>query len=331
MRDAHVPSRDRPRLRPERREADQGYTIAASGRQKGGCGGLGAGVATTRSPTIATQMIALDSISKTFRWVAKGQQHEVLALDGVSFDIRREEFLSIIGPSGCGKTTLLRILGSLIEPDAGEVRIEGRAVTKPGPERAMVFQQFGLFPWKTVLDNVKFPLKVRRMPDAEATERARAQLVSVGLDKFESSHPHQLSGGMQQRVGLARALVAEPDILLMDEPFGAIDAQTREAMQEELMKLVAGTGKTVVFVTHDLDEAVLLSDRVVVLARRPGRIRRIMQIELPRPRWEYDARGDRRFAEARRELWELLRGDVRDDEGLGEAPLDRGRTTPALS
>jgi ABC-type nitrate/sulfonate/bicarbonate transport system ATPase subunit len=196
----------------------------------------------------------------------------------------------------------------------------------------MVFQQFGLFPWKTVLDNVKFPLTVRRMPDAEATERARAQLARVGLDKFEASHPHQLSGGMQQRVGLARALVAEPDILLMDEPFGAIDAQTREAMQEELMKLVAGTGKTVVFVTHDLDEAVLLSDRVVVLARRPGRVRRIMDIDLPRPRWEYDVRGDHRFAEARRELWELLRGDVLDDEGLKEeAPTDPVRTGPSLS
>ena len=279
----------------------------------------------TRSPIIATQMLELDDISKTFRWKAKGLQHEVLALDGVSFEIRREEFLSIIGPSGCGKTTLLRIIANLIEPDQGEVRIEGRTVTKPGPERAMVFQQFGLFPWKTVLDNVKFPLKVRRISDAEATERARAQLLHVGLEKFEASHPHQLSGGMQQRVGLARALVAEPDILLMDEPFGAIDAQTREAMQEELMKLVAGTGKTVVFVTHDLDEAVLLSDRVVVLARRPGRVQRIMDIELPRPRWEYDARADRRFADARRQLWELLRGDVRDDEGLAPEPPAAGR------
>jgi ABC-type nitrate/sulfonate/bicarbonate transport system ATPase subunit len=275
-------------------------------------------------------MIELDDISKTFRWKAKGLQHEVSALDGVSFEIRREEFLSIIGPSGCGKTTLLRIMANLIEPDRGEVRIEGRTVTKPGPERAMVFQQFGLFPWKTVLDNVKFPLKVRRMPDSEATERARAQLQRVGLEKFEASHPHQLSGGMQQRVGLARALVAEPDILLMDEPFGAIDAQTREAMQEELMKLVAGTGKTVVFVTHDLDEAVLLSDRVVVLARRPGRVQRIMDIELPRPRWEYDARSDRRFADSRRQLWELLRGDVLDDEGLAPEPPsgDRDRAVP---
>ena len=278
-------------------------------------------------------MIELDGISKTFRWEAKGTKHEVLALGGVSFDIRREEFLSVIGPSGCGKTTLLRIVASLIEPDAGEVRIEGRPVTKPGPERAMVFQQFGLFPWKTVLDNVKFPLTVRRVPNAEATELARAQLLRVGLEKFEASHPHQLSGGMQQRVGLARALVAEPDILLMDEPFGAIDAQTREAMQEELMKLVAGTGKTVVFVTHDLDEAVLLSDRVVVLARRPGRVRQIMEIDLPRPRWDYDVRGDRRFADARRELWELLRADVRDDENLedAEAPPDRSPAAPALS
>ena len=170
----------------------------------------------------------------------------------------------------------------------------------------MVFQQFGLFPWKTVLDNVKFPLKVRRIPDAEATERARAQLVRVGLEKFEASHPHQLSGGMQQRVGLARALVAEPDILLMDEPFGAIDAQTREAMQEELMKLVAGTGKTVVFVTHDLDEAVLLSDRVVVMGRNPGHVLADIAVPrdvLPRGSAALEAPG---FGPARREIRELL-------------------------
>ena len=277
-----------------------------------------------------TPKIQLKGIEKTFRWTSKGKHHVVPALGGVDFDIRPNEFLSIIGPSGCGKTTLLRIIASLATPDAGQVLVDGREVTKPGPERAMVFQAFGLFPWKTVLDNVKFPLKVRRMPDAEATERARAQLLRVGLEKFEASHPHQLSGGMQQRVGLARALVAEPDILLMDEPFGAIDAQTREAMQEELMKLVAGTGKTVVFVTHDLDEAVLLSDRVVVLARRPGRVQRIMDIELPRPRWDYDARADRRFADARRQLWELLRGDVRDDEGLAPEPPTGGRD-PAVA
>ena len=254
--------------------------------------------------------IRLQDIHKTFRWTAKGKEHVVPALGGIDFDIRPNEFLSVIGPSGCGKTTLLRIIASLAAADAGKVMIDGREVTEPGPERAMVFQAFGLFPWKTVLDNVKFPLTVRKMPDKEATERARDQLRRVGLERFETSHPHQLSGGMQQRVGLARALATEPDILLMDEPFGAIDAQTREFMQEELMKIWAETKKTVVFITHDLDEAVLLSDRILVLSRGPGTVRRVVDVDLPRPRWEYDVRAHPTFAAVRHEIWQLLRGDL---------------------
>ena len=234
----------------------------------------------------------------------------VPALGGVDFDIRPNEFLSIIGPSGCGKTTLLRIIASLAEADAGEVVIDGRTVTEPGPDRAMVFQQFGLFPWKTVLDNVMFPLTLRKMSKDEANQRAMDQLRRVGLDRFTTSHPHQLSGGMQQRVGLARALATEPDILLMDEPFGAIDAQTREYMQEELMKIWWETRKTVVFVTHDLDEAVMLSDRILVLSRGPGTVRRVVDVKLERPRWEYNVRARPEFAEARHEIWELLRGDL---------------------
>ncbi|MPZ95846.1 MAG: ATP-binding cassette domain-containing protein [Propionibacteriales bacterium] len=254
--------------------------------------------------------IRLDDIHKTFRWTSKGKQHVVPALEGVTFDIRPHEFLSVIGPSGCGKTTLLRIIASLANADIGKVLIDGREVTKPGPERAMVFQAFGLFPWKTVIDNVKFPLTTRKVPDAEATRRAREQLRRVGLDRFETSHPHQLSGGMQQRVGLARALATEPDILLMDEPFGAIDAQTREYMQEELMKIWHETDKTVVFITHDLDEAVLLSDRILVLSRGPGTVRRVVDVDLPRPRWEYDVRAHPNFAPVRHEIWQLLRRDL---------------------
>ena len=210
--------------------------------------------------------IRLVDIHKTFRWKTKGKDYVVPALAGVDFDIRANEFLSVIGPSGCGKTTLLRIVASLANPDSGHVLIDGKTVTKPGPERAMVFQAFGLFPWKNILDNVKFPLVTNKVSDTEATERARAQLQRVGLERFENSHPHQLSGGMQQRVGLARALATDPDILLMDEPFGAIDAQTREFMQEELMKIWSESKKTVMFVTHDLDEAVQLSDRILVLS-----------------------------------------------------------------
>jgi NitT/TauT family transport system ATP-binding protein len=266
--------------------------------------------------------IRLRGIEKTFRWTARGKAHVVPALGGVDFDIRPNEFLSIIGPSGCGKTTLLRIIASLAEPDAGEVIIDGRTVTEPGPERAMVFQQFGLFPWKTVLDNVMFPLMVRKMPAKEAKERAMDQLQRVGLERFTSSHPHQLSGGMQQRVGLARALATEPDILLMDEPFGAIDAQTREYMQEELMKIWWDTRKTVVFVTHDLDEAVMLSDRILVLSRGPGTVRRVVEVDLERPRWEYDVRARPEFAEARHDIWELLRGDL---QAQNAEEVHRGR------
>jgi ABC-type nitrate/sulfonate/bicarbonate transport system ATPase subunit len=175
----------------------------------------------------------------------------------------------------------------------------------------MVFQAFGLFPWKTVLDNVMFPLTIRKVAAAEATERAREQLRRVGLERFESSHPHQLSGGMQQRVGLARALATDPEILLMDEPFGAIDAQTREYMQEELMRIWAETRKTVVFITHDLDEAVLLADRILVLSRGPGTVRRVVDVDLPRPRWDYDVRAHPAFTAARNEIWHLLRDDLR--------------------
>lgn len=262
--------------------------------------------------------IELRGITKSFRWSAKGRRHEVVALDGVDARVRPEEFLTVIGPSGCGKTTLLRVIANLIDIDGGEVLIDGRQVIEPGPERAMVFQQFGLFPWKTVLDNVKFPLIVRKVPDARATEMARTQLKRVGLERFELSHPHQLSGGMQQRVGLARALATDPEILLMDEPFGSIDAQTRELMQEELMKLWAEARKTVVFITHDLDEAVLLSDRILVLTRSPGRVRTVVDVPLPRPRWEYDVRSHPDFADIRESIWALLRGDLRAQEEEAE-------------
>jgi len=234
-------------------------------------------------------------------------------IGGVDLEVAENEFVTVIGPSGCGKTTLLKIIACLLPADSGQVRVDGRTVTEPGPERAMVFQSFGLFPWKTVLDNVRFPLLTRRMPGAEATEVAMTYLRKVGLERFAHSHPHQLSGGMQQRVGLARALATEPDVLLMDEPFGAIDAQTRELMQEELMRLWQETRKTVVFVTHDLDEAVLLADRVLLLSPAPSRVRQLVPVDLPRPRWEYDVRAHPGFAPIRAELWNALRGDLLAD------------------
>jgi NitT/TauT family transport system ATP-binding protein len=267
----------------------------------------------SKSAVASRTKIEIKGIAKRFEWTSKGRVESVQALDGIDLEIPTNEFLTLIGPSGCGKTTLLRIIASLEKADRGEVLIDGVPVTKPGPERAVVFQSFGLFPWKTVLDNVKFPLVIRGMEDAEATAVAKANLQKVKLERFGSSHPHQLSGGMQQRVGLARALATDPDILLMDEPFGAIDAQTRELMQEELMNLWQESKKTVIFVTHDLDEAVLLADRVMLLSRRPGRIRSLLPVDLPRPREGYDVRSHEAFTSVRNEIWERLRDDLEED------------------
>jgi len=262
--------------------------------------------------------VELHNINHSFQTSVQGEKQRMQVLGGVDLDVRENEFLTIIGPSGCGKTTLLRVIASLLTPDEGEVLVNGRRVTEPTPERAMVFQSFGLFPWKSVLENVTFPLTVGKVSKKQATERAMHYLEKVGLAKSAEAHPHQLSGGMQQRVGIARALATEPDVLLMDEPFGAIDAQTRELMQEELMRLWQETRKTVVFVTHDLDEAVLLADRVLLMSQGPGRVRQLVPVDLPRPRWEYDVRAHPDFTKVRGELWSALRGDLVSREGAAE-------------
>jgi ABC-type nitrate/sulfonate/bicarbonate transport system ATPase subunit len=260
-------------------------------------------------PETRTPAIELRGIRKSFR-LSERSESTVLALDDIDLVIRDGEFMTIIGPSGCGKTTLLRIIASLSAPDAGEVIVGGEAVTEPGIRRAMVFQTFGLFPWKTVIDNVTFPLDVRKVPAAKARETAMRHISRVGLEKFVDAYPHQLSGGMQQRVGLARALATGADVLLMDEPFGAIDAQTRELMQEELLRIWQEERKTVIFITHDLDEAVLLADRVLLMSRGPGRVREIIPVGLPRPRFDYDVRAHPEFARVRGHLWNALRNDL---------------------
>ena len=213
----------------------------------------------------------------------------------------------LLGPSGCGKTTLLRVVDGLIVPDEGEVTIGGRRVAGPRPDVAMVFQQFGLFPWKRLRQNVAYGIELRGRPRAEI-ERAVAHYTAlVGLGGFEQAYPYQLSGGMQQRAGLARALAVNPSILLMDEPFGSLDAQTRETLQEELSRILAREPKTVLFVTHSIDEAIFLGDRVVVMSSRPGRVREILTVGLPRPRDLNQVRADAHAITLRAHIWEELR------------------------
>jgi len=205
-------------------------------------------------------------------------------LDVERFTVRDGEFVTVIGPSGCGKSTLLHIMGGFIHAEAGAIQVHGRRVNGPGPDRGMMFQEFALFPWKTVAGNVAWGLETQGVPKDKIQKAVDEHLDMIGLTDFRNHYPAELSGGMKQRVALARVLAFDPEVLLMDEPFGALDAQTRETMQEELTRLWERTGKTIVFVTHDIDEAVYLGDRVVVLTARPGRIREEVKIDLPRPR-----------------------------------------------
>ena len=212
------------------------------------------------------------------------RQGVVSAVENVSFRVKRGEFLCIVGPSGCGKTTLLRMLAGLLPPDAGEVWLDGRPVSGPCAEIGLVFQTANLMPWRTVFDNVRLPLQVQRLPRTEAARRVRRALEMVELADFARSYPRELSGGMQQRVAIARALVHEPEILLLDEPFGALDALTRENLNRQLMRLWEATGTTVVMVTHNIREAVFLADRVLVLSKRPGRVTAEIPVPFRRPR-----------------------------------------------
>jgi len=205
-------------------------------------------------------------------------------IHGIDIQVADGEFIVIVGPSGCGKSSLLRLVAGLNQPSSGTIRLDGRAVTRPGRDRGMVFQSYTLFPWLTVRENVEFGLRVAGVAAAERARIARRYIAEVGLEGFETSYPKQLSGGMRQRVALARALANDPEILLMDEPFGALDSQTRSLMQELLLKVWEHAHKTVLFITHDIDEAILLGDRVHVMTARPGRIKEMIEIEIPRPR-----------------------------------------------
>jgi len=225
--------------------------------------------------------LRLENISKSFK-LDNGSVVE--AISGISLEIADSEFVSVLGPSGCGKTTLLRIVAGLESPTSGTIMLDGKKIEGPSPQMTMIFQEYSLFPWRKVIDNIAFGLELQGLDREERRKRATAYLDLVGLRDFAEMYPYELSGGMRQRVAVARALAVNPRILLMDEPFGALDAQTRNMLQRELLEIWQKTKKTVLFVTHSVDEAVFLSDRVVVLSPRPGRVRDIVAIDLPRPR-----------------------------------------------
>jgi NitT/TauT family transport system ATP-binding protein len=232
------------------------------------------------------------------------------ALDGIDLTVMDGEFVAIVGPSGCGKTTFLSVVDGLIPASAGRILVDGEIVTAPGPDRAVVFQDPSLLPWRTVLGNVVYGLECRGVNAPEAKARAQRFIELVGLAGFAHHYPHELSGGMQQRVNLARALVTDPKVLLMDEPFAALDAQTREVMQEELLQIWSQAGKTVLFVTHQIDEAIYLADRVVVFSGRPGRVKDIIDVRIERPR-KLGIKREPRFHAIEDRIWSLIEDDVK--------------------
>jgi len=275
-------------------------------------------------------MLEIRGLRKVFYADPKEQTKELLVLDGIDLSVRRNQFVCLLGPSGCGKSTLLRILVGLTEADAGTVMVDGREVRGPGQDRCMVFQNYGLLPWRDVRDNVEFGLEVRGGPPQERRAACQRSIEKVGLAGFERHYPHQISGGMQQRTGLARALSKDPKILLMDEPFAAVDMQTRERLQEELLRIWNTTETTVLFVTHSVEEAVYLGDRVIVMGSRQGRIQADVTIDLPRPRYASDVKASPRFGQLAGQLRELLHQDAEkraaEPQALpATAPLRRER------
>ncbi len=246
------------------------------------------------------------------------------ALVDITLTVHEGEFLVLVGPSGCGKTTFINVIAGLVKPWEGTITFEGQPIQGTGPNRSMVFQDYAIMPWRTVQQNVLLPFELRDhgISKEEAHQRARAMITDVGLGGFEDSYPHELSGGMRQRVGIARAMVTQPKVLLADEPFGALDAMTREVLQSQLETLVMNAGQTVVFITHSIDEAIALGDRVVVISHRPGTIREIVDVDIPRPRLaEGEVTGDPRYGELREHLWSLVK-----DEAFGarDVVVDEG-------
>ena len=246
-------------------------------------------------------LITIRNLNKTY----VTDDSSTVAIEDFSIDIDKGELISIVGPSGCGKTTLLRMIAGLLDPTAGSITINGKECKGPGPDRGMVFQDYALFPWRSVRKNVEFGMEVNGMSKEDRRKRADKLLDVVGLEKFADARVHELSGGMKQRVAIARALATHPDVILMDEPFGALDAQTRNLMQEELVRVIQKTNQTVIFITHSVDEAVYLSDRIVVLTKRPAQIKEIVDIPWERPR----DRASPEFTALRKKILEELRSE----------------------
>ena len=242
--------------------------------------------------------LKIDNVVKEY----VGNKGKTVALNGVSLDIKENEFICVVGPSGCGKSTLLNIIAGLLEPTSGAVYLDGHKIEGTGVERGVVFQGYALFPWRTVLKNVMFGLEMKRMPKDQAEEIAKKYIKAVGLEGFEHAYPKELSGGMRQRVAIARAYAADPEVLLLDEPFGALDAQTRVQLQSELLNTWEHEKKTCFFITHDVDEAIILAQRVIIMSARPGRIKKIVDIDIPYPRTQA-TKTDPRFLELKTEIW----------------------------
>ncbi|MBB6453769.1 ABC-type nitrate/sulfonate/bicarbonate transport system ATPase subunit [Salirhabdus euzebyi] len=250
----------------------------------------------------AQHKLVIDQVGKVFTT----KSGEVVALDRTSFSVNEGEFVTILGPSGCGKSTILRVVAGLEEPTTGQVFMDGKKVIGPGPDRGMVFQSYSLYPWLTVEENIVFGLKLKGISKKERKDIAKHYLQLIGLEGFDKHYPIQLSGGMKQRVAIARALANDPEILLMDEPFGALDAQTRAIMQEILLKVWEESKKTILFITHDVEESIFLGDSVYVMTARPGRLKQNIKVPLPRPR-DYQVKSSKEFLTLKSELLELIR------------------------
>lgn len=260
--------------------------------------------------------IVLDNLTQVYyiRKKENGKKEKFTAIKDFNLSIDKGEFIAIVGPSGCGKSTLLDIISGLSKANSGNIFIDGNAITGPALDRGFVMQGYALFPWRTVRKNVEFGLELKKIPKKERFNISQEYLDLVGLQGFEERYPHELSGGMRQRVAIARSLAYEPEVLLMDEPFAAVDAQTRETLQDELLRIWEKTNKTIIFVTHSIEEAVLLADRVVVLTKNPGTIKEVIEIDLPRPRTNADMRISTDYSWITNKVWELLQETQEEDK-----------------